>query len=106
MTDQRFEKWVAVLLRTGVLCAAAVVLTGAIGHLAKYGETQVNYRVFVPDRGGDTEWLRVVRFGLLILIATPVARVVLSIFAFALERDWVYVGIAALVLAILLYGLI
>jgi Protein of unknown function (DUF1634) len=41
----------------------------------------------------------------LLLLATPVARVVFSIAAFALERDRMYVGITLVVLAILAYGL-
>jgi uncharacterized membrane protein len=47
----------------------------------------------------------VIQLGLLVLIATPVARVVFSIAGFTLERDWTYVVITAIVLAILLYSL-
>ncbi len=43
--------------------------------------------------------------GLLILIATPVLRVAVSIIAFAFERDWKYVIITSLVLAILLFSM-
>ena len=44
--------------------------------------------------------------GLLLLIATPVARVVLSVAAFALQRDLLYVGITLIVLAILTFSLL
>jgi uncharacterized membrane protein len=40
--------------------------------------------------------------GLALLIATPVLRVAVSIFAFALEKDRIYVGITTLVLALLI----
>jgi len=40
--------------------------------------------------------------GLLVLIATPVLRVALSVVGFALQRDWVYVGLTVLVLLVLL----
>ncbi len=106
MTDERFERWIALLLRAGVLSAAAVVAIGEIGFLVNYGYTVENFRVFPQNREHETEWIRVIRLGLMILIATPVARVALSIFAFALERDWIYVAITILVLAILLYGLL
>lgn len=46
-----------------------------------------------------------IQFGLLLLIATPVARVVFSIFAFAAQRDWIYVGVSMIVLSILAYSL-
>jgi len=45
-----------------------------------------------------------IQVGLLILIATPVARVVFSLVAFGIERDKVYVGITLAVLAILLFA--
>ena len=44
--------------------------------------------------------------GLLLLIATPVARVALSLVAFVLQRDRLYVGITAFVLALLLASLV
>ena len=47
----------------------------------------------------------IIQLGLLLLIATPVARVVLSIVGFAAERDHMYVGFAMIVLVILLYSL-
>ena len=41
----------------------------------------------------------------MLLILTPVARVAFSVAAFALERDWTYVAITLIVLAILVYSL-
>ena len=46
------------------------------------------------------------KLGLLVLIATPIARVACTLVAFALQRDRTYVGITAIVLALLLYGLV
>ena len=46
-----------------------------------------------------------IQFGLLLLIATPVARVAFSVFGFTQERDWVYVVITLIVLALLVYSL-
>jgi uncharacterized membrane protein len=47
----------------------------------------------------------VIQFGLLLLIATPVARVAFSVVAFALERDRAYVIVTLIVLALLLYSI-
>jgi uncharacterized membrane protein len=44
----------------------------------------------------------VIDLGLIILLATPVARVLISIFLFAEERRYIFVLITAVVLAILL----
>jgi uncharacterized membrane protein len=48
----------------------------------------------------------IIQLGLLLLIATPVARVAFSIFGFAEEHDRMYVVVASIVLLILAYSLI
>jgi uncharacterized membrane protein len=116
-TDQRFEELIANLLRTGVALSATVVLVGAVLYLARYGFTPANYRVF----NGEPAELRsvhgilgyavhlhgrgIIQLGLLLLIATPVARVAFSVFGFARERDRMYVGFTLVVLVVLLYSL-
>ncbi len=116
-TDEQVEEIVGALLRGGVLLAAAVVMIGASVYLRKYGSTTPDYRVFrgepedlrsIAGIGSDALALRgrgLIQFGLLLLIATPVARVVFSAFAFACQRDYTYVMITLIVLALLLYSL-
>jgi uncharacterized membrane protein len=47
----------------------------------------------------------VIQFGILLLIFTPVLRVVFSVFSFIIERDYLYVAIGLLVLCVILYSL-
>jgi uncharacterized membrane protein len=47
----------------------------------------------------------IIQLGVLLLIATPVARVFISVIGFARERDWMYVACSLLVLALLVYSL-
>lgn len=47
-----------------------------------------------------------VQLGLLLLIATPIARVVFSMVGFVRQRNWLYVTITAVVLALLGYSLL
>jgi uncharacterized membrane protein len=47
----------------------------------------------------------IIQCGLLLLIATPVARVLFSIVAFALEKDRLYVVLTLIVFCILIYSL-
>jgi len=116
-TDQRVEEIVGNLLRGGVLLAAVVVLAGGFTYLARYGWTAPDYRVFHGEPADlrsvagividALEWRSrgVIQLGLLLLVATPVARVAFSIFAFAHQRDLTYVCITSIVLGILLYSL-
>jgi uncharacterized membrane protein len=46
-----------------------------------------------------------VQLGVLLLIATPVARVAFSALAFARQRDYTYVALTLFVLAVLLCSL-
>jgi len=116
-TDQKVEIIVGNLLRAGVILAAAVVLLGGIEYLVKYGTTIPDYRSFhgVPEELKSPSGIVVaavtlrprglIALGLLLLIATPVARAVFTIFAFYMEKDYTYVGITVLVLAVLLFSM-
>jgi len=112
MTDTRLEQIVGNLLRAGVMLAAAVVLAGGVWYLAAHGGTAPDYRHFhgahgkMPWTQGLPAPLATIQIGLLLLVATPVARVVFCIAAFAAERDRMYVGFTLLVLAILTYSLL
>jgi uncharacterized membrane protein len=46
------------------------------------------------------------QLGLLVLVATPVARVAFAVFAFARQRDHVYLTVSMIVLAVLVYSLV
>ncbi len=113
LSDQRVEEIIGDLLRAGVIIATLVVLLGGIVYLVRHGEEAPNYRVFLGEpadlRGvsGIIAEARsfsgrgIVQLGLLLLVATPVARVVFSVAAFALQGDRTYVVITLIVLAVL-----
>jgi uncharacterized membrane protein len=106
------------LLRYGVLLSALVVLFGGVLYLARHGHSPTDYRVFrgepseLRNVGGivrdafEFSGRGVIQLGLLLLIATPVARVAFSIFGFAAEHDRMYVVVASIVLLVLAYSLI
>jgi len=117
-TDERIENIVGNLLRTGVSLSALVVAFGAVIYLFRHGRSPADYRVF---RGEPSEFRNLsgiihsalgfhgrglIQLGLLILIATPVARVAFSIWGFAAEHDRMYMIFTGIVLAVLLYSLL
>ena len=117
-SDQRVEETVGNLLRNGLVLATALVVAGAVIYLMRHGDEQPVYRIFhgePPDLRGlsgivdvalDWRGRGIIQLGLLVLLATPVARVVFSIVAFAMQRDRLYVAITVLVLAVLLYSIV
>jgi uncharacterized membrane protein len=117
-TDKRIENILGSLLRAGVIVSAVIVFCGAVIYLARHGHEPADYRVFqgepaelrrVPGVVRDAIELSgrgIIQLGLLFLIATPVARVIFSIWGFAAERDRMYVVFTVIVLAILIFSLV
>ncbi|HEV2172355.1 MAG TPA: DUF1634 domain-containing protein [Nitrospira sp.] len=117
-TDQRVEEIIGNLLRTGVMLSAAIVLIGAAIFLVRHGMTVADYRVFkgeptdlrtvhgIVEKSLHLSGRGIIQLGLLLLIATPVARVAFAVYGFAAEGDRLYVGFTIVVLLVLLYSLI
>jgi uncharacterized membrane protein len=116
-SDEKTESILGALLQAGVLLSGAVVLIGGILYLVHYGHNPASYHTFTGTRAGlnslstvlsgvaHLDGRAIIQLGLLLLIATPVVRVLLSVFAFWLERDRTYVVFTLIVLAVLLYSL-
>ena len=116
--DARMEKIMGRLLQLGVLTAAGVVLGGGISYLQDHAGERSNYRVFAATpvqlrhpaallhalaRGNSDG---IIELGILLLVATPICRVIFAVIAFAMERDRLYVAISLTVLAVLLFGML
>lgn len=106
-----------VTLRAGVLLSIAVIIIGAtitfvhhpeyfssrpaLGELtspsAHFPNTLADVVTGVRGMRGQA----IIALGLLVLIATPVARVVMSVFVFLVEHDWLYTAITTAVVVIL-----
>jgi uncharacterized membrane protein len=125
--DQRMEIAMGMLLRIGVVLAAVLVAIGGVLVLRHPGSPVPNYTVFhppvkhavspsanVPFRsisgvigqlhtgsGGS-----IIALGLLVLVATPIARVIFAIIGFARERDLLYTVVSLIVLGILAFSLV
>ena len=116
-SDHEVEQLIGRLLQLGVLIATVVVVTGGAMLIATHGGRVASFRVF----RGESSTLRsvsaaahgaftldprgIVQLGLVLLIATPVARVALTLGAFLIQRDRLYVVLTTIVLVLLLFGL-
>jgi uncharacterized membrane protein len=116
--SEKVDVWLASLLRGGTLLAAFVLLIAGAMYLARHGQDTPSYVTFHGEprelksidgivhsaRTGNREAL--VMVGLLLLIATPIARVIGCVLAFVVERDLTYIVVSLVVLAGLLFGLV
>ena len=115
--DDKIRNIMGNLLRVGVLSAAALVLIGAILFFLQHTVAVSNYHSFKNEpenlrklhfivlqalnfRGRD-----IIQLGLIVLIATPIARVLFSLIGFLFEKDWVYVVITSIVFIVLIFSL-
>jgi uncharacterized membrane protein len=112
---RRAELIISGVLRGGVVLSAAIILLGVILYYLR--NPRANPAIAQPEPFphsltavlsglAHVDGLAIIALGLLILLATPVIRVVVSIVAFALEGDRLYVAITALVLLILIVSFI
>jgi hypothetical protein len=88
------ERRLSIVLRYGTWLACALIAAG-LGR-ALLGELA---------RPSDTAAIQLVTVGIAVLLVLPVLRVTLMAIAFAGERDYLFVGIATLVLAVIGLGM-
>lgn len=125
---RQMELAISWILRSGVLVSAAFILVGAIlflvtgksgyssdlnasqgvGTYTQY-HTATKSNLYFPTNPGDIfaglvafKAFGIIAFGLLLLILTPILRVTVSVFTFALEKDWLYVIFTIFVLVVLI----
>jgi uncharacterized membrane protein len=119
---QTIETVISAILRAGVAISIATILTGLIVtflHHHDYFSSRPALGNLIDARANYTASVRgvlagvregrgqsIVMLGVLILIATPVARVAASIALFAAEHDRVYVAITSVVLMLLILSFV
>jgi uncharacterized membrane protein len=116
--DRDIEFYMSMLLITGVIISGIVVFIGCIVYLYQNKYMTSNYNVFIgePERLRNTyEIMRgalnfqgraLIQFGILLLISTPVARVLFAVLGFFMENDKLYTLISLIVLGILMVSLV
>jgi uncharacterized membrane protein len=109
--------WISIILRTGVLVSGVLLLTGGILFAFQHPGAIFSFKSFAgePERLREAESVfrealqfksrSVIQMWILILIATPVMRVIFSFIEFLLHKDWVFVLITAVVITTLFYSL-
>ena len=120
MTLERIENLISHVLRVGVIVSLGVIVTGTVvsfvhhpgflwshtdlGPLISRGAAlpPTVHGIFAGVLAGRGQ--AVVMLGLMLLIATPVLRVGVSVIVFLVQRDWIFVAITLVVFLALLFS--
>jgi uncharacterized membrane protein len=116
--DKDLQLIIGNLLRGGVLLSTAIVFAGGIVYLIRHGQQLPAYKTFhlqAPEfttisgifKGvWEGHGRAIIQLGILVLIATPIARVAFSILGYFVEKDYLYMAITFLVLCIILFSML
>jgi len=121
-TERDLELIMGKLLRYGVIISCVITMFGGILYLFQHQGMIPDYTPTVGAFEGAPEYLRqlstilprvvaldgaaIVQLGVIVLVATPILRVVFSFFAFLYEKDYLYVAITLIVLAIIMANML
>ncbi len=115
--DDQMRSVMGSLLRVGVVSSALIVLFGGILFFYQHPGETFDFAIFRDEPARlkhihtiikETFELKsraVIQTGILLLIATPLARVLFSLLGFLAGKDWTYVAITFIVLTILALSL-
>lgn len=122
--EKDVEMYIGKLLRYGVMLSCTITLIGGILYLYQHHGSTPDYQPTPSGQPfpGVAEYLRelttiipkvlqldgaaIIQIGVIVLIATPILRVAFSAIAFLIEKDYLYVGITCIVLAVILINML
>jgi len=116
--DTDMQAIIGWVLRAGVIISMFVVVFGGIVYLYRHGHEVRDYSQFkgVPDFvhsfsgviGGIITFKgrAIIQAGIVLLILTPVIRVIFSAIGFLIEKDYLYVGLTLIVLLVIIAGML
>ena len=110
--DADMQAVIGWVLRIGVIVSVSIVIFGGIIYLYRHGSEAPNHKNFITQPSFvqlngilqgiiDFHGRSIIQAGIILLIATPILRIIFSTISFALEKDRLYVMISLLVLLII-----
>lgn len=109
------QQLIGTTLRVGVMTACTIALVSGLYYLIRHGmEPMPDYRVFHGEPSSLTSLSGIfggllhfeaknwIQLGVLVLMLTPIIRILLSLIDFAREKDWLYVSITAIVFLVII----
>ncbi|SHN08602.1 DUF1634 domain-containing protein [Mucilaginibacter sp. OK098] len=111
--DTDIQSLIGQVLRGGMIVSMSIVFLGGIFFMYRHGHSIPDYRKFkgIPpflqspgslvNAALNFKGQAIIQLGIILLIATPILRVIFSTIGFVLEKDYLYVGISIVVLLII-----
>ena len=122
MNDREIQGTLARLMIGGVAVATVIIVAGFVWYLATHVGAAPGHHIFrgepkyfenliamvrqAFDFHQYGERRSVVMIGIVLLLLNPFLRVAVAAWGFAAQRDWLYLGISAFVLAVLVFSMI
>lgn len=112
-TDVDLNRSVGNLLRLGVILSVATSLIGFVKLFMEGFEMPKKYRLLDMGTSSEKVWghfwetlckvegMAIIQLGILMLILTPLMRIIFALIGYLKEKDYVYVVISSIVLAIM-----
>lgn len=118
LADKDIQQLLGKQLRFGVILSSVIVMVGGIVFLIRHGSEMPEYTQFtgvsdglnnlsgiiegtLAGKGRD-----IIQLGVVLLIATPIFRILFSVIGFLMEKDYLYVCITLLVLGIITFSMV
>lgn len=116
-TDSDLQSIIGNVLRYGVLLALVTSLIGGVVLFITQPDKKIDFstfsekdenifivfqRLFEGLQHGDGE--SIIFLGIILLFLTPAIRLILSLFSFFLEKDWLYIFITLIVISIIVFS--
>ena len=118
MQDVDMQTIIGKMLRFGVSLSAVITVLGGLLYMFHHQDIVPEYHVF---KGVETQYISlsgifsgvialnskaIIQLGVMLLIATPIARVLFSMFAFLLEKDYLYAIITFIVFSVMSFSIL
>ena len=113
--NKKMQQLIGSTLRIGVMTACCIAVLGGAYYLLRHGSEPVpDYYKFHGEPSSLTSLSGIfggllhlkaanwIQLGVLVLMLTPITRIILSLFDFAHQRDWLYVTITMIVFLVIL----
>lgn len=117
-SDRKIDLAISNILRSGVTVSSVITVIGAGIYLWYHSKQIPHYCTFRPQpetlttlKGILNSALQghgegIMQAGVVLLLFTPIIRVAFSILAFAKQKDWIYVVVSSIVMAVLMFSLL